>query len=251
MTSLEDRAEPDRRTLADLSALVDGTLDPEREPAVRELIARSPELSRRYERERQAVEALRTVRADGAPAQLRMSIDARRRTVRRSRSRRIYVGSLATAVAAAVAALVLLLPGGTPGSPSVSQAAALALRGPAMSPPAKQGSKLNQDVEEIYFPDWSRLHWHAVGQRIDHLGDRMAVTVFYGWGRRRVAYTILTAPALRWPGTTTLRVNGVELQGFSSKGRLVVTWRRSGHTCILSATGMTTAQLAGLAATEA
>ncbi len=161
------------------------------------------------------------------------------------------MGSLAGAVAAAVLALVLLLPSGTPGAPSVSQAAALALRGPAMSPPSRHGSKLNQDVQEVYFPDWSRFHWRAVGQRIDHLGHRTAVTVFYAWDGKRVAYTILAAPALRWPGTTRLRVGGAELEGFALNGRVVVTWRRSGHTCVLSATGMTTAELATLAATEA
>jgi anti-sigma factor RsiW len=250
MANSDDTTEPDRRTLADLSALADGTLAPEREPALREEIARSPELRQRYERERRAVEALHTLRADRAPAQVRLGIDARRRTVRRPRSRLIYVGSLATAMAAAVAALVLLLPGGTPGSPSVSQAAALALRGPAMAAPARHGSKLNQDVQEVYFPDWSRRHWHAVGQRIDQLGGRKAVTVFYEWHGKQVAYTILAMPALRWPGTTTLRVSGVKLQSFSDHGRQVVTWRRSGHTCLLSGTNVPTGELAALAASE-
>jgi hypothetical protein len=250
MTSPEDRAEPDRRTLADISALADGTLSPERESAVRDLIAGSPALRQRYDRERQAVQALHSVRAERAPAQLRLGIDNRRRTVRRPRSRLIYVGSLATAMAAVVAAIVLLLPGGTPGAPSVSQAAALAVRGPVMGAPAKQGLKLNQDVQEVYFPSWSRLHWHAVGQRVDHLGDWVAVTVFYRWRDKRVAYTILDKPALKWPGTQTFRVHGVDFQGFSSHGRLVVTWRRSGHTCILSSKGLTLSRLATLAATE-
>jgi hypothetical protein len=246
----EDIAEPDRRTLADLSALIDGTLDPQRESAVRDLIARSPELRRRYEREREAVEALQSLRTDRAPARLRLAIDARRRTVRRPRTRLVYVGSLATAIAAVVAALVLLLPGGAPGAPSVSQAAALALRGPAMAAPTQQGSKLNQDVQEVYFPDWSRFHWHAVGQRVDHLGNRVAVTVFYSWQGEQIAYTILGAPALKKPGAALLRVRGVELQGFSSQGRQIVTWRRSGHTCILSGTGVPTNELAALASTE-
>jgi hypothetical protein len=249
MVDAEDTAEPDARTSADLSALADGTLEPERVTTVRELIAGSPGLARRYEDERRAVEALRAVRADRAPAELRIAVTAPRRQTRRPRSRLIYVGALSTAVAAAVAALVLLLPGGAPGAPSVSQAAALALRGPAMSAPAKHpGAKLNQDVQEVYFPDWSPLGWHAVGQRIDHLGDHLAVTIYYGWRSKRVAYTILSAPALLWPGNQTRVMHGIELQSLVSGSRLIITWRRTGHTCILSGQGISVNALARLAA---
>jgi hypothetical protein len=247
MVDAQDTAEPDGRILAKLSALADGTLDPARVAAVRELITRSPELTRRYERERQAVEAMQAVRADRAPAALRFQLSAPR--ARRSRSRLIYVGALGSAVAAAVAALVLLLPGGTPGAPSVSEAAALALRGPVMSAPAKHlGSKLNQDVQGAYFPDWSRLGWKAVGQRIDRLGARLAVTVYYAWRGKQLAYTILTAPALPWPGSTTRVIHGIELQKLAAGKRLIITWRRTGHTCVLSGSGISPDELARLAA---
>lgn len=249
MFDADDTAEPDPRTLAELSALADGTLDPERVPAVRELIARSPELTRRYEYERRAVEAMRAVRADRAPAGLRLAVSAPRRQARRPRRRLIYVGALGSAVAAAVAALVLLLPGGAPGAPSVSEAAALALRGPVMSAPGKHlGAKLNQDVQEVYFPDWSPLGWRAVGQRIDHLGSRLAVTVYYAWRGKQVAYTILTTPALPWPGHTTRVIHGIELQKLVAGKRLIITWRRGGHTCVLSGTGASPEGLARLAA---
>ena len=59
---------PPPEVLAELTALADGTLDPERAAALRRQIAGSPELSKRYERERHAVAALATVRADRAPA---------------------------------------------------------------------------------------------------------------------------------------------------------------------------------------
>lgn len=247
----DDTTEPDRQTLADLSALADGTLDPARVDAVRELIRRSPELRRRYERERHAVQALQATRAERAPAQLRIGIDNRRRPVRRPRTRLVPVGALATAVAAAVAALVLLLPGGTPGGPSVSQAADLALRGPTMAAPTARGGKLGQDVQDVYFPDWSRLGWHAVGQRIDRLGNQRAVTVYYEGRGKQVSYTILAVPALAWPGTTTHWVHGVKLQSLRSGGRLVVTWRRDGHTCILASGAVPISDLAKLAAREA
>jgi hypothetical protein len=251
MAHTDDTAEPDARTLAELSALADGTLDPRRIAAVREQIARSPELSRRYERELRAVAALRAIRSDRAPARLRAGAAARRPRARARRPRLIYGGALAGAVAAVVAALVLLLPGGTPGSPSVSQAAALAFRGPTMAAPLTHDGKLNRDVEEVYFPNWSRLGWMAVGQRVDRLTNHLAVTVYYEWKHHQIAYTILGAPALPRPGSTRLWLHGVELQSFSSRGRLIVTWRRDGHTCILSGIGVSGPMLSRLAVGEA
>ncbi len=250
-TRAEDAAEPKARTLADLSALADGTLDPERATAVGELISRSPELTRRHGQECRAVDALRVVRADRAPAQLRLTLSATRRQARRPRSRLVYAGALGSAVAAAVAALVLLLPGGAPGAPSLGEAAALALRGPVMSAPAKQlGAELTQGVQEVYFPDWSRLGWRAMGQRLDRLGNRLAVTVYYDRRGQRVAYTILSTPTLPWPGNRTLSLHGIELQSLTSGTRLIITWRRTGHTCVLSGHGVSVHELAWLAASE-
>lgn len=167
----------------------------------------------------------------------------------------MFGGALVGAVAAVVAALVLLLPGGTPGAPSVSQAAALALRGPMMPAPLPDQThptfKLRQDVEEVYFPNWSWIGWRAVGQRVDRLGGQKAVTVYYQHGAIRIAYTILAAPALRWPGTQTQLINQVKLQSFGSGKRIVVTWRRDGHTCVLSGAGVGTQALAKLAAGDA
>jgi hypothetical protein len=256
MVGSGETSEPNPRTLAEISALADGTLDPGRAPAVHELIAASPELSRRYELERRAVEALHTLRADRAPARLRLGLEARRRPAPRPRGRLVYGGGLAVAVAGVVAALVLLLPGGSPGAPSVSQAATLAVRGPALPAPmpdsAHPGSKLRQDVEDVYFPNWSGwFGWRAVGQRIDRLGGRLAVTVYYERAGHRIAYTILALPPLRWPGSGTHTVDGTTLQSATVHGRLVVTWRRAGHTCVLSGAGVSTAELSRLAAWQA
>ncbi len=251
MAPSDDRAEPDARTLAELSALADGSLDPQLVPRVREQISRSPDLSRRYERELRAVATLRSVRSDRAPARLRASVAARPERAGARRPRLIYGGALAGAVAAAVAALVLLLPGGTPGSPSVSQAAALALRGPTMAAPLARNGRLNRDVGVVYFPNWSRLGWLATGQRVDRLVNRLAVTVYYRGEGHQIAYTILDAPALPWARSTGWSLRGVELQSFSSRGRMIVTWRRNGHTCVLSGAGVSARMLSRLAVTEA
>jgi hypothetical protein len=254
MAEQDDRVEPSAMMMADLSALADDTLDPSRAAAVREQVTRSPELSERYERERRAVTALRSVRADRAPEHLRARIEAQRRAAARRPRRRIAFGGALTATAAAVVvALILLLPNGAPGAPSVSQAASLALRGPALPAPApdrtQPGTKLAQDVQEIYFPNWARsFGWRAVGQRIDHLGGRQAVTVYYERAGKAIAYTIVASPPLRSPAAATRWLEGTRLQSLTLSKRLVVTWRRAGHTCILSGVGVSSAELSQLAA---
>lgn len=230
---------PSPAQLAELSALADGSLDPARRQAVLAWIESSPELVELYERERAAVGVLQNAAAERAPARLRLRIQGQRVTPTR-RSRVAGYGLLAGAVAAVVLALVLVLPGGTPGSPSVSQAAGLALRGPsAPAPPpdsADPRAKLADRLQEVYFPNWATtLGWHAVGMRTDRLNGRPTETVYY---RRRdglVAYTIVGSPALSPPSGLVTRLNGYELRVYSLAGRTVVTWRRAGHTCVISA----------------
>jgi anti-sigma factor RsiW len=245
---------PTPKELSELSALADGTLEPSRRPEVEARIAASPELSAMYERERRVVEALHHARAtDRAPDRLRARIEAARpsRTVL-VRRRLVYAGGLAGALAAIAVALVLALPGGTPGSPSVSEAAALAARGSTESPPAPDpadpDTNLYRTVGEVQFPNWNRLRWHAVGARTDTLDGHKAATVYYQWHDKRIAYTIVSAPALAKPAAHPTWVHGTELRTMTQGGRLVVSWYRSGDTCVLSGTGVTAAELQKLAA---
>jgi hypothetical protein len=245
--------EPNPRDLADLSKLADGTLDPAREAEVKARITSSSELSERYERERRAVSLVHAARADRAPARLRARIDAQRPSRASAARRRVaYSGALAAGLAAVVLALVLALPGGAPVSPSVSQAAGLALRGPALAAPApKPGdphARLDRDVEEVYFPNWQdRFGWRAMGQRVDTINGRHAVTVYYGWQGHTIAYTIVSAPALKAPVARVNWLHGTELRTLVIDGRLVVTWRRSNHTCVLSGVGVPVHDLQKLA----
>jgi anti-sigma factor RsiW len=237
--------------LADLSALADGTLDPARRDKVRARIAGSAELTELYERERGVVEALHQMRAtDRAPAALRhkLATAARQPKERAWWQRRHFntPGMVAgIAVAVIVLALLLLLPAGTPGAPSISQAAALATRGStAPPPPAASGGRLNVDVQEVYFPDWSTLGWRAIGRRTDRINGRVAQTVYYEWHGHRAAYTIVSAPALRQPAASATTVKGTVLRTLRIGSRWVVTWRRSNHTCVLSVSGVPAPQLA-------
>jgi hypothetical protein len=237
--------------LAELSALADGTLDPARRDAVANRISGSPEASALYERERSVVGLLHQLRAsERAPERLRARLEAQRRRPPR-RARLAYSGGLAGALAAVILALVLILPGGAPGAPSLSQAAALADRGAsAPAPPIKSGGlKLNQDIENVYFPDWSaRFGWTAAGQRSDRINGRLALTVYYSWHGKRIAYTIVGAPALHSPATGVTWLHGIALRTLSLHGRLVVTWQRRGHTCVLSGAGVSAGVLRTLAA---
>jgi Putative zinc-finger len=255
MASGTERSEPTTTELADLSALADGTLDPARRAGVEAHISASPELSALYERERRVVSALHQARESvRAPAALRARIDASRPGKRTVARRRVaYAGAVAGALAAVALAVVLALPSGTPGSPSVSDAAALAVRGPVQAAPVPDptnpGARLRQNVGDVYFPNWTKsFHWRAAGARTDKLDGRKAVTVYYDWKGERVAYTIVGAPALAQPAAHQTWLNGTELRTLTDDGRLVVTWRRDGSTCVLSARGVKAAELQKLAA---
>ncbi|MEA2147496.1 MAG: hypothetical protein QOG59_3083, partial [Solirubrobacteraceae bacterium] len=194
-------------------------------------------------------------RTERAPERLRARIAAARpsRPVR-ARRRATYGGGVAGALAAVVLALVLALPSGTPGAPSISQAAALAGLGadaPAPVPdPDAPAVKLGAKVGHVYFPNWTkRFGWEAIGRRTDRISGRTSTTVFYkDWHGKRIAYTIVGAPALTAPRAQVTKLHGTVLRTLTLHGRLVVTWRRSGHTCVLSGPGVPAAVLQQLAA---
>jgi anti-sigma factor RsiW len=240
--------------LADLSALADGSLAPERRAAVQARIDADPQLRELFERELQAARILARARArDRAGPALREAIETLRgsqapdRRVRRTRG---WAAGVGVAVAAAVALLAVVLTGSqAPASPSVPQAVALALRGSSLPAPAPDPSsprtQLAAAVGTLHFPNYRwGLNTNAVGQRSDQLASRRAVTVYYSRGEQRLAYTIVSGPPLRWPkgqatmpGFVALRVGG----------RTVVTWRRDGHTCVISATGVPLHELLAIA----
>ncbi|HUA71896.1 MAG TPA: hypothetical protein VMA96_12455 [Solirubrobacteraceae bacterium] len=256
MASRADQTKPTAAELADLSALADGTLDPARKADVEARIAASPELTSLYERERRVVDALHQARAtERAPAALRAQIEAARPSGRaRARRRFAYGGVAAAALAAVVLALVLALPSGTPGAPSVSDAAALAARGPVQAAPTPDPSmpaaRLHQSVGDVYFPNWtSKFGWQAVGTRTDKLGGRTAITVYYRWKGDTIAYTIVHAPPLAEPSSAQAsNWEGTQMRTLAINGRTVVTWRRAGDTCVLSGTGVKADELQKLAA---
>ena len=245
-SEMDDR----ERDLADVTALADGSLPDSRRSEVERRVADSPELSSVLERQRRALDAVRAA-AVPAPSSLRARVGALSPPRRRP-----LVGALGVATAAAAALVVLLvLPGGSPEAPSVAQAAALAGRGSTGGPPPRYDDAplLDREIGGIRFPSWQeRFGWRASGVRDDRLRGRATATVYYARGGGRVGYTIVGGAALPLPGRAErTRREGIELRSFKLGGRTVVTWRRKGHTCVLSATGVPRAAMVELAAWRA
>ncbi|HZP16189.1 MAG TPA: hypothetical protein VFA96_10225, partial [Nocardioides sp.] len=90
-----------------------------------------------------------------------------------------------------------------------------------------------------------------VGVRSDKLGGRQAVTVYYQRQGMSVAYTIVGAPTLAKPSAPARQLRQVVVQTLNLRGRSVVTWRRAGHTCVISASGVPVRVLEQLAVWQA
>jgi len=238
--------------LAELTALADGTLQGRRRAQLLAEIGRSPELAERFEKQRRAVGALRSV-DERAPSWLRARVQPESRPRRR---RRIsfsmpLAGGLAAGAAFAVL-LALVLPGGA-GGPTVVEASELAAQPaeePAPGPVRSEPAILDARAEGLAFPNWAReFGWRATGRRVDEIDGRRAVTVFYEKEGRRIGYTILSGDPVDPPAeATTADREGVTLRGLAADGRVIVTWLRGGHTCVLSGTGVDAATLLDLAA---
>src|SRR2546423_3473066 len=125
---MESTPSHNERELADLAALADGSLAPERRSEVEARVAADPELRALADEQRRAVKLTRSAAAETrAPLALRERVEADRQRLapRARRRRRGLMGGLAAALAVAVLAVVLALPGGAPGRPTLVQAASL------------------------------------------------------------------------------------------------------------------------------
>jgi hypothetical protein len=174
-----------------------------------------------------------------APLQLRERLEAQRSKPVRQPRRRWALGGSLTAAAAAVVAAIVVATGGGVGAPTVAQAAQLALRAPTASAPAvdpSHPSQLKRSIAGVTYPSWQdRFPWKASGVREDTINGRRAMTVFYANpSHTRIGYTIVAGKALDEPAGPSV-TQGAERYVVLDRGaRRIVTWRRSGHTCVLS-----------------
>jgi anti-sigma factor RsiW len=236
---------------AQLAAFADGSLPSSRRTRLLADVQEHPDLAEGLQRQREAVEILRSLEQLAAPVPLQRSIESlsqdaaqTRRRHARSRRRALLPAIVLAGACAAALAIAIPLVGEAQRAPTVLQASRLALRPATLAAPqesSSDGEALDVSVGGLHFPYWQRsLGWQAIGARHDRLAGRAVTTVYYGshstpaW-QGRLAYAIVGGKALAQPGGTTIGDHGVQFQVLDLQGATVVTWRRAGHTCIIVA----------------
>jgi hypothetical protein len=241
----------------DLVSLADGSLPAKRRARVEREVSESTELQARVAAQRRALRAISRAADQPTPAALhaRLSLAAKP-TRTRPRTSRHALATLAPGAALAAAAIVAVLVvvgSGASGGPTVADAAALAIRAPVSPAPAthRESAVLPRlHAAGLPFPYWGgRFGFEATGFRRDRLDGRLATTVFYSRAGQRVAYAIVSGqPLPSGHSSHSTTRNGIRLQSFTAHGRVIVTWLRRGHTCVLSGAGVAVRSLLRLAA---
>ena len=232
-----------------VTRLVDGAFHERERSALEAWAAERPDVAPELAAQRRVALALRAC-GPPAPASLIAALEAPGSSRRRSRTRRMTgvrttKGTPAAAALAGVAlaaAIVAMLPGRdlSQRGPTIALAAKLAFS-PATEPAATAKSPTLLDVTfaGITLPNYApRFAAVPTGQRVDRLGGRAALTVFYRLrDGARLSYTIYSGRPVPLPRTTSGVVfRGVHLQVVSAPSQLsVVTLVRHGHTCVLAA----------------
>jgi hypothetical protein len=224
----------------ELTRLADGTLPADRQADVRARIDQSPELTAALAEQERAVTMLRAL-DEPAPAALRARVSeltgpAPPRSAPRWRRALVLPG--ATAIAAAVAAVVILVSGGA-GAPTVPAAARIALASATLPAPAvdpNQSTNLMLSAAGIPFPAWGPENgWTAAGARTDRVGGRKVTTVFYiGRTGKRIGYAITDGAPLSGARGTSVARYGVRFTLQRSGPARLISWVRSGHTCVIA-----------------
>jgi hypothetical protein len=197
--------------------------------------------------------AMASLEEDRAPAPLRVRVALIRVMGRRRQHRRGAPALAAAALALVLAIPLVLVGGGVGGAVSVAEAVALGARPPVAAvhePPDGRVTLPRVSAAGLSFPYWEdRFGWRAIGFRRDRLDGRTLTTVVYVQAHHRLAYTIVSGPALATPAAarSTLE-DGTRLTALDEAGRRVVTWLRRGHTCVLSGAGVSQAELLALGA---
>ena len=172
----------------------------------------------------------------------------------RRRFRRAALFAAAGSAVAVVVAVVVISRGlNSPGGPSVADAAHVALSTPTLPAPRADAGDLRfveASVAGVRFPNYGYdSSWRTIGGRVDTLDRRRSQSVMYVLASVRVGYTILDgSPLGQPPGARRFETSGTSVWVARLDGALVVTWRRSGHTCVLASRTATLPQLLRLVA---
>jgi anti-sigma factor RsiW len=242
---------------AELAALADGSLPSGQRERLRARIEGSPELAAALADQQRAVTMLRAL-DEPAPAALHARIreltDGAAAPWRAARWRRPLFIPAATALAVAIAALVVLIGGAGTTKPTIPETARLALAAATSPAPGEDAAHRNQlrlAVDGIAFPYYERADgWTATGARSDRLQGRRVVTVFYRGHGMRVGYAIVSGAPLPNSGGRAVRRFGVAYWLHQVDGAQLVSWRQAGHTCVIAGRSVSQSTLVSLASAE-
>jgi len=249
----EDMTEERKHPEGELTRLADGTLPADRRADLLAQIQESADLTAALAEQERAVTMLRAL-DEPAPAALRARVNeltgppAPRRA---PRWRRAFVLPGATAIAAAIAVVVILVSGGA-GAPTVPTAARFALASATLPAPAVDASdsdNLMLTAAGIPFPTWgAQKGWTASGARTDTVGGRKVTTVFYtSPSGKRIGYAITDGGPLSGARGSNVTRYGVRFTLQHSGPARLISWVRSGHTCVIAGRSVSYASLLRLA----
>jgi len=210
-----------KRDQALLVQLADGTLSGVSRARAEARLRAIPDGERLLERQR------RVARALGSEPALHAEPARRRAPVLAS------AGALAATVV-----LLFTLAGDDSGTP-VERAAGLSQLAAAEPAPEASGDVLRASVDGVRFPNWGReFGWHANGLRHDSIDGRDTTTVFYEHEGHRLAYTIVSGPALERPeDAQVIERDGLEIALYRDPGHGghdVAVFERDGRTCVVA-----------------
>jgi hypothetical protein len=247
-----------------ITRLVDSTLSDIELGDVEEWAAQSPELALEVERQRRVARALRTS-GPAVPERLLNAAQTRVRAgsvsgARRTSRRGLLTGSgwrpavAATGLAALATIAVIFAIATRPGAgaPTITAAAKLAFAPATQPAPAAASAKLlHVSYAGITYPNYAvQFGASPTGKRVDRVGGRPALTVFYRLHDGvRLSYTVFSGRPVPLPAAAkSVMFDGLRLRVFSTSGLSVVTLVRFGRTCVLAAPTSRTAVLALAAA---
>jgi hypothetical protein len=240
----------------ELTRLADGSLPADRQADLLAQIRQSPELTAALAEQTRAVTMLRALN-EPAPAALRTRLDELTGPAparRGPRWRRAFVLPGATALAAAVAAVVILVSGGG-ATPTVPVAARVALASATLPAPAvnpNEAQNLTLSAAGIPFPAWGpQRGWTANGARTDTVDGRKITTVFYvGRTGKRIGYAITDGAPLSGVHGQSVTRYGVRFTLQHSGPARLISWVRSGHTCVIAGRAVSYRALLALATAD-
>ena len=239
---------------AQLARVADGSLEAAHEAEVRRRLEGSPELTAALREQERTVAMLHSINVE-APTSARAAWVGQLRAAQPKPRRRLRLGlglALPATVAVAAALAIVLVTGGGTAGPTLTQTVHVTLAAATYpAPTERNASTLRATAAGISFPYWQQtVGWRAVGARTDRIGGRYVQTVFYGWHGARVGYAIVGGSAVPVEGGRTVTRGGVRYRFVHRGTATVVTWLRSGHTCVIAGRHVSEATLLALATAD-